>query len=73
MENSPPALKEGGKPSLFQLQESALKLSDFLLFVCRFLRIICIYILSGVGGFLLSGIFDPTTVSVSQHMTLLDS
>ena len=39
-----------------------------LLCVCRFLRIICIYIISGIGGFLLSGIFDPTTVSVSPHM-----
>ena len=38
--------------------------------VCRFLRIICIYVLSGIGGFLLSGIFDPTTVSVSQSMRL---
>ena len=35
--------------------------------ICRWLRVFLIYIMSGVGGFLLSGIFVPKTVSVRSN------
>lgn len=34
------------------------------------LRIMCVYLISGIGGFLLSGIFDPTKVSVGSSGSL---
>ncbi len=37
----------------------------------RWLRVECIYVLSGIGGTVCSGIFDPTHVSVSQYSALL--
>ena len=36
----------------------------------RWLRIMCVYLISGIGGFLLSGIFDPTKVSVGGSGSL---
>ena len=41
-----------------------------LISLCSWLRIMCVYLVSGIGGFLLSGIFDPTKVSVGGSGSL---
>ena len=35
-------------------------------YMYSWLRVIVIYVLSGIGGFLVSGIFDATSISVSE-------
>lgn len=39
--------------------------------ICSWLRVILIYVLSGIGGYLVSGIFDATSLSVSYIIRVL--